>query len=411
MGLIYNSADSSSVRDALSANLAAATSVLDATQKATGHLTSRLVGGQLSGKGYSAVRALFASVIAPCITDARNELESVRGDLEKFTAEDSKISAFGVLKEDELKKQLAASKRQRDATVHQIDVNRVAADSSTAVPGLSEALTAKNVQLELVLDQLKTDVRDLEGRIQALQQFDSATKGLFLDRLDNLAAVTGDTIALLNQLDNTKIRLSVAGTLGSGVGALATRRDILNFLGDKQLTKDAQGRVRWGERYLFESNGLVQKGFIFRQGNRFNEATGVRIDHYRQPIGAGVRGLASPVDDFHGWKDASKIGKLGKGLGAAGTLLTVAGNADTYFRDGAQEYDGADFAVDTGVDLASAAVSAGVGAVAGSFFLPPLGTVVGAGVGLFVGVVLDLPLWGGASATDAAKDAMKKAYR
>jgi hypothetical protein len=49
--------------------------------------------------------------------------------------------------------------------------------------------------------------------------------------------------------------------------------------------------------------------------------------------------------------------------------------------------------------------------VVGSFFLPPLGTVAGAGVGLFVDVVLELPLWGGVSAKDAAKDAMKKAYR
>jgi hypothetical protein len=411
VGLIYDSADSSSVKDALSANLAAASSMLDATERATNYLTGVLAAGQLTGKGYSAVESLFVSVIAPCVTEARAELKAVRGDLEKYTAEDSKVSRFGILKEDELKTQLEATKRQRDATEHQIEVNRVAADSSTAVPALSEALKVKNVQLEMVLNQLQNDVRELGDRLQALQQFGAATKGLFLDRLDNLAAVTGDTIALLNQLDNTKIRLSVAGTLGSGVKALATRRDILNFLGDGKITTDVNGRVRWGERYLFESQGLFQKGFIFRQGKNFNADTGVRIDHYRQPIRAGVHGLTGPLDDFHGWKDASKLGKLGKGIGAAGTVLTIVGNYDTYFRDGIQGYDGADFAVDTGVDLASAAAAAAAGAVVGSFFLPPLGTVAGAGVGLFVDVVLELPLWGGVSAKDAAKDAMKKAYR
>lgn len=404
MGLIYDSADSSSVREALSANLAAASAMLDATERATNHLTGVLGTGQLTGKGYSAVESLFVSVIAPCVTAARAELKAVRGDLEKYAAEDSKVSRFGILKEDELKTQLEASKRQRDATEHQIEVNRVAADSSTAVPALSEALKAKNVQLEMVLNQLQKDVRELGDRLQALQQFSAATKGLFMGRLDNLAAVTGDAVALLNQLDNTKVRLSVAGTLGAGVKALATRRDILNFLGENKLTTDMNGRVRWGERYLFESHGLVQKGFIFRQGKNFNNATGVRIDHYRQPIKAGGRGLTGPLDDFLGWKNASKYSKLGKGVGAAGTALTIVGNYDTYFRDGVQGYDVADFAVDTGVDLANAAASAAVGAAFGSVFLPPAGTIVGAIIGVAASMAF-------VSTADAAKDEIKKWYR
>lgn len=43
------------------------------------------------------------------------------------------------------------------------------------------------------------------------------------------------------------------------------------------------------------------------------------------------------------------LGKLGKGLGAAGTVLTAVGNIDTYFRDGIQGNDIQDFAVDTGL--------------------------------------------------------------
>lgn len=411
MGLTYDSADSSRVKDALSDNIAAATAVLDATERATNHLTGVLGVGELSGKGYSAVQSLFVSVIAPCVTEAKSELEAIRGDLEKYTAEDSKVSRFGVLKEDELKKQLEASKRQRDATEHQIEVNRAAADSSTAVPALSEALKAKNAQLEMVLNQLVSDVRDLEDRLQALQQFNSATKGLFLDRLDNLAAVTGDTIALLNQLDNTKIGLSVLGTLGEGIGTVATRRDILNFLGDQKLTTDANGRVRWGDRFLYRPGSGTGREFIYRRGNQFNEATGLRIEHYMKPVQAGVRGLAGPIDDFRGWSDASKLGKIGKGFGAVGTVLTVFGNADTYFRDGVQGNDVPDFLVDTGFDLASAAASMGVGAAVGSFFLPPIGTVVGAGVGLLVDAIFNAPWLNGSSPTDVAKEGMKKAYR
>ncbi|WP_158861885.1 hypothetical protein [Leifsonia sp. AG29] len=84
---------------------------------------------------------------------------------------------------------------------------------------------------------------------------------------------------------------------------------------------------------------------------------------------------------------------------------------DTYFRDGVQENDIQDFAVGTGVDLASAAASTGVGAAFGSLFLPPLGTVVGAGVGLLVGVALNFPWIEGDSPTGLAKQVIRKAYR
>ncbi|WP_158861883.1 hypothetical protein [Leifsonia sp. AG29] len=411
MGLIYDPGDSSSITAALSANLAAAESVLDAVQSATSRLRAALGTGELSGRGYAAVQSLFAQVIAPCVADAKAELGAIRDDLERYSYQDSKIRAFGVLKEDELKKQLEATRRQRDATEHLIEVNTAASNSLTAVPALSEALRVKNTQLEMVLNQLENDIRDLEGKLTALQQFDSASKGLFMDRLDNLAAATGDTVALLNQLDDTKIGLSVVGSLGTGAGTLATRRDILNYLGDKKITKDATGRLRWGDRYLYRPEASGQKAFLYARGKQFNQSTEVRIDHYRQPIKAGVRGLAAPLDDFHGWSSASALGKLGKGLGAAGAVLTVAGNADTYFRDGVQATDWPDFAVDTGVDLAHAAVSAGIGAAAGSFFLPPLGTVVGAAVGLIAGAVIDAPAWNGISPTDAAKETIKKIYR
>ncbi|MBP2624052.1 hypothetical protein [Streptococcus oricebi] len=95
----------------------------------------------------------------------------------------------------------------------------------------------------------------------------------------------------------------------------------------------------------------------------------------------------NPINDFKGWGDATKLGKFAKGLGIVGTALTVGTNASKIdFSDGIQYREGRDFVLDTSVDLAAGAAAAGAGAAVGSMFLPPLGTVVGAGVGLGLSV-------------------------
>lgn len=412
MGMTYVSTDSSTVRSALAANLATASAALASTENASNRLVAALGTGELSGEGYSAIDALFSQLIAPCIASAKDELGVVQQDLDRFTAEDSKVSQYGVLKEDELNTQLAATKSQRDATELQIDANRLAAAAAVSVPGLGESLAATNGQLELVLGQLDNDIRELEDKLQALSGFASNTKGLFLDNLENMAAVTGDTIALLTQLNSPSMGISVLSGASLGLNALATRQKILEQLAGKKITLDADGRVKWGDRFLYRSSSNVKGEYLYRAGQDFNAATGTRIDHYGNPLKAGASAaLTSPVDDFLGWNDASKLGKVGKGLGVAGLGLTVVGNYNNYFSDGVQGHDVADFAVDTGVDFASAAVSAGAGAVAGSFFFPPIGTVVGALAGFAVGMVLDADLFGGQSANDVAKDVIKNTYR
>lgn len=403
------------MKSALSGNLAIAVSVLDAAKGATDRLVAALGTGELSGKGYSAVDALFSQVIAHCISEAKSELASIQGELDTYTVEDSKVSHYGVLKEDELKTQLTATKIQRDATEAQIEANRDAAAAVSAFPVLGESLHATNSRLETVLTQLNNDVRDLEGRLQALRDFASTTNGLFLDRVEKLAAVTGDTVALLKQLNEPGIGFNLVKDAGGGLGALVMRKSILDHLAGKKLTVDADGRVKWGDRFFYRrenQNKYRNKSeHLYGRGKTFNEATGTRIDHYKKPFQAGgSAALASPVDDFRGWKGSSALTKAGKGLGVAGTALTVGANANIYFSDGIQGHDVEDFAVDTGVDLASAAAAAGAGAAVGSLILPPAGTVVGAVAGLFVSVLLTID-WGAGSATDVAKEAIKKAYR
>ncbi|MEV8213075.1 alpha/beta hydrolase [Leifsonia sp. NPDC077715] len=178
------------MKDALRKNLATATSVLNATRGASDHLVGAVNGGALSGKGYAAIGSLFGEVIRPSLMQVKTGLDGLRADYERFSYEDSKISHFGVLKEDELNMQVAATKRQRDATTRLIEANNAVMNAVTIVPGLSEVLQWANSRLEMVVAQLDNDVRDLEGRIQALQQFDTATRGLFQKSLPRTVTAT-----------------------------------------------------------------------------------------------------------------------------------------------------------------------------------------------------------------------------
>ncbi|KAA0548511.1 hypothetical protein FZW96_08035 [Bacillus sp. BGMRC 2118] len=89
-------------------------------------------------------------------------------------------------------------------------------------------------------------------------------------------------------------------------------------------------------------------------------------------------------DDFD-WRNTTTLSKFGKGLGAAGTLLTVGDNFIESFRNNG-EWDFSsgkkEFAVNVGVDLAWGAGAMATGAALGSLVAPPLGTAVGILVGV-----------------------------
>lgn len=412
MGLKYSSDDSSTLMGALTANLSTATVTLESTETACSQLCRALGGGDLSGQGYAAVNSLFAEIIRPCIVDAKNEVKSVQEDLDSYTQADGLVSQYGVLNEDQLNTQLESVKVQRDATEALIETNREIAASSAVMPGLGPSLEAANARLELVLTQLENEAQELQDKLRLLREFASQTAELFADRLLDFAAATGDTVSLMNQL-GVPNRLGESGLI---VGAVATRSSILDFLAGNKITRSDDGRLRYGGKFLYRPKSGYNSRFgygphganLYSAGNRLNQASNIRIDHYQQPLRAGASGaLKAPIDDFSGWKGASTLTKFGRGLGAAGTVLTVGNNFNTYFHDGAQGNDVRDFAIDTTVDVGSAAAAAGIGAAVGSFCVPPLGTVVGAGVGLLVNWFATEVKFNGQSAVDWAKTGAK----
>jgi hypothetical protein len=259
--LVYDAGDSDSLQAALTANLTTATTVLEQLGSASDRLVAGLGTGELSGKGYSAVQALFAQVIAPSVTAAKAEVGAIRGELEKYTWEDSKVSQFGVLKEDELNKQLVATTKQRDATEHLIEVNTRAANATTAVPGLIEAMEVRNRQLEVALNYLENEIKDLKDKLQALHDFAGGTKGLFDGGFERLEATIRNTVALLDLLKPTNTEPSRIGGPESASAGLVNKQLLFDYLEGKTVRESDKGNFGYPLGYLHKYDlGPYMKG-------------------------------------------------------------------------------------------------------------------------------------------------------
>jgi hypothetical protein len=409
VGLKYASGDSTALMSALSANLSTAKTMLDSTESACDQLVGALGDGQLSGKGYASAKAMFTEAIKPGLADVKGVIDDTQSDLDTYTQADGLVSKYGDLDEDRLRKQLSAVKAQRDLTEQQIEANRSLAAASTTLPGVASSLEIANARLEIVQSGLEDDIREMEDKLKALEAFNAQTAGLFDTWLEEVVEFLGGKPAIGGYV------------LGAAKGTNSVMR-VRDFQDGKGFYRDAEGRVRWrgsgkNPKYLYDRFGSKMNGgrpnHHYQNGKNFNAATGQRIDTYRQSLKAGAKGFASSLADtgrdFTGWKGGSKLTKWGKRLGIAGTVWTVGTNAYAKFHDGVQGNDVRDFAVDAAVDLGSAAAAAGVGAAAGSLFLPPLGTVAGALVGLGFNVAMNVkwPFLGDKSLVDGAKDLIK----
>ena len=76
--------------------------------------------------------------------------------------------------------------------------------------------------------------------------------------------------------------------------------------------------------------------------------------------------------------------------------------------DGVSAKKARDFTIDTTVDIGSGVAAAGLGAAIDSAFLPPLGTVIGAGAGIAINYFMNNVNFGNKSIVDHTKDGAKQ---
>ena len=177
--------------------------------------------------------------------------------------------------------------------------------------------------------------------------------------------------------------------------AIITYRGANIFLNGIKITMDSQGRMRWGNRFLFKSNSE----HLYRHGINFQDASGIDFKNYH--YSGNLKGIArfsemgkagwsgfkesvNPLNDAKGWREVGKFGKTFKLAGGILTAINIYNNfrENVDMSDGISAKEARDFTIDTAVDIGSGAAAAGMGAAIGSAFLPPLGTVVGAVAGI-----------------------------
>ena len=205
-------------------------------------------------------------------------------------------------------------------------------------------------------------------------------------------------------------------TLGE---AVITYRGSKIFLNGVEITMDNQGCMRWGNKFIFKSS----TNNLYRHGRNFQNASGIDLENYHysgnlqgvarmKEMGkagwSGFKESVNPLNDFKGWKEVGKVGKAFKLGGGILTAINIYNNfrENVDMSDGISAKEARDFTIDTAVDIGSGAAAAGLGAAIGSAFLPPLGTVIGAGAGVAINYALNnvkLPFVG-KSVVDTVKD-------
>ncbi|GGL51901.1 T7SS effector LXG polymorphic toxin [Sporolactobacillus putidus] len=111
------------------------------------------------------------------------------------------------------------------------------------------------------------------------------------------------------------------------------------------------------------------------------------------------------------WTKLGSMGKFGKAAGIAGVGLTVYSDIEAHKNEKMGGEKVANITEDIGVDLGVSAAATGVGAIIGSFFFPPLGTVVGAVAGAEASTLLNYKFkaFGNKSIVDSAKSIVHNA--
>lgn len=177
-------------------------------------------------------------------------------------------------------------------------------------------------------------------------------------------------------------------------------------------------RLRRGDLGVYNNSGLT------RNSRFFMDTDDPRIATYLKDLedGAGInwktfKGTFKPLDDFNykGFGELSKLGKASKVLGTVGTVLSTGTDIyDNFYDNSTGEWKCTPSSIvhcvtDVGIDLGAGAGATALGATVGSAIVPPVGTVVGAGVGMLTDVVVNADFFdfNGDGTNDSIVDGVK----
>ena len=386
MGLIYNPSESQGLVSALNANIRTATEMIDNLNSASKHLIDALNEKTLSGAAYTAGKGMFSQLILPTISKASQSLEHLKSEAQQYEGFASSAGSE-LLDEDKLNEQLQALQSQQAALTSQISFYNQQATLHPENSDLNTSYADFSKQLSSYMGTTAGDIQKVQDKLKKLHEFDTNVSSLFISSKADFEAIL-QGISLIGDVTFTKDGKFSIDHIKDGYNLLKgglQYRDGKLFLGGEKIVETVNSN---GEKVLKFGNKFLSKlenGHIYKNGKAFENLTKIKLGDYKQfskTFKSEFKTGINITEDFKAWKGATKFSKLGKGLGALGTGLTVFDNASEDFKDGVNGESVKNFVVDTTVDVGSSAAATAAGAAFGSLILPPLGTVVGAGLGI-----------------------------
>lgn len=184
MGVIYSSAESSALIDALSNNIEVANEITDRLSSGCEYLVSSLDSGKLQGAAYTAGKGLFTDIIIPAITKIKEAVDDIQIELNSYRTANEPVSHYGNLDLEELK----ALKKSKEDMLKV--VNEQIAEHESFFNQLRDHITFNydahretSRQLTESKNNLESEIQSVTKKIDALELFVSQVASFFSDSL------------------------------------------------------------------------------------------------------------------------------------------------------------------------------------------------------------------------------------
>ncbi|WP_206911693.1 hypothetical protein IGL98_002392 [Enterococcus sp. DIV0840] len=202
MGLIYSSSDSSQLMSALKQNLQSGKEASEQLKAGSQKVISAVDGKTLSGAAYTAGKGLFSELILPTISKVTSAIDTIESELQTYVSADLLVSSEGTLDEDKLNQQIATKKAMKASVDASAAVAR-ALSRNNPVAKVLDALLNVQSSLTRMSNDFEEDIRELEKKLEKLQQFSSQTNGLFSNSLNDMKISMQGVTVLNNTIVNS----------------------------------------------------------------------------------------------------------------------------------------------------------------------------------------------------------------
>lgn len=196
MGLIYVSSDSNALINALKANIKSGKEAAEQLKSGSQKIISAVDGKTLSGAAYTAGKGLFSELIIPTISKTSASIDELETELTKYTTADQQVSGEGTLDQEKIERKIEQKKAMKSAVEVSLAAVK-AASRSNPLAKIMDATLHVQSSLTSMSNSYETDIRELQKKLEKLQQFSSDTSGLFSNSLSNLKLAM-QSVTILN---------------------------------------------------------------------------------------------------------------------------------------------------------------------------------------------------------------------